>query len=245
MTMAVAVPVAMPVTARAAGPRRHRRAHGPIQHEEADADDDEEARGAHPRHIGESEPEPAHEQDVGQPDDDDCGDDVDDGDLNGHRRAAHHPRLARQEIGDDDEFSVARPQRMDGAVGERDRKGQQEGDEIVAALDGVHVKGHFGIRTALEVHQERGRARERAALFRDVLDRGRRGRRRLRHRRRGCERARCKQDTRQDRQRERAALPAPAGQRHRPGSRRRRGRNAGRPGWSAHGRHGTRLLTCL
>ena len=149
-----------------------------VEHVKADADDDQEARGAHPRHVREPQSEAAVQHEVGEPDDDDGGDDVDDGDLHGHDHAPHHPRLAPEEVGDDDELPVPRPERMDRSIGEGDRKGQEKGTEILAPLDGVHVEGHLGVGAALEVHQQVGQPLERTGALLDDLDLDRRGDRR-------------------------------------------------------------------
>ena len=166
--MGVIMVVVMTMPSVAACPQRG--ADGLAEHVETDADDDEEARGAHAGHVREPQPEAAAQHEVGQPDNDDGGDDVDDGDLQGHYHTAHHPRLAPEEVGDDDELPVPRPECMDGAVGERDRKGQEEGAEVFAPLDGVHVEGYLGVGAALEVHQEVRHPVEQAAALLDDLD---------------------------------------------------------------------------
>ena len=138
---------------------------------------------------------------------------MDDGDLNRHDDATHDPRFAPEEIGHDHEFPVPRPERVDGAVGERDRKGEEEGAEILAPLDGVHMEGDLGVGAALKTHQEVRDALEEAALFLDDLDRD--GDRRcavgLRERERRRQEARQHRDSRDEQRRERAAASRATG----------------------------------
>ena len=81
MAVAVAVPMAVPVSGSVVSGRARRHPHGLIEHVHADADDDQEARRAHARHLGESDSESGPQDGVRQPHDDHGRDDVDDRDL--------------------------------------------------------------------------------------------------------------------------------------------------------------------
>ena len=91
---------------------------------------------------------------------------MDDCDLRRHDDPAHDPRVAAEEIGDDDEFPVPRSEGMDASVSERDRHPQKEGAEIVAALERAHVQCDFRIRLALEFDRRPDEAGKPPAAFR-------------------------------------------------------------------------------
>ena len=127
--------------------------------------------------------------------------------------AAHHPRLAPEEVGHDDELAVPRPERVDGAIGERHRKRKEKRGKILAALDGVHVQGDLGVGAALKVHQDVRHPLEEAAAVVGDLDRdgGPRSRIVLRERGRRREDARQKADSGDEQHRERAEASSPPG----------------------------------
>ena len=57
--------------------------------------------------------------------------------------AAHDPCFPAEEIRDDDEFPVPRPERVDDAAGERDGEAEEECPEVVTALDGTYNERRF------------------------------------------------------------------------------------------------------
>ena len=174
VAMAVPMSVSMnvAVTVAAVERRARRRAHRLVQHVDADADDDQKARGTHPRHLREPDPEAGAEHGVRQPHDDDGRDDVDDRDLGGHHDAAPDTNLPAEKVRDDDELAVPGSERVDDSVGERDGEADEERAEVVAAFDGVHVRGDLGIRAALEFEDVLREDREHAAVLLHDLDCG-------------------------------------------------------------------------
>ena len=209
VSITVSVPMAVPVSGTAAGGRARRHAHRLVQHVRADADDDQEARGAHPRHLREPDSEACLQHGVRQPYDDDRRDDVDDRDLGGHHDAAHHSDLPAEEVRDDDELAVSGAERVDNSIGERDGEAEEERAEVVAPFDGVHVRRDLGVRTTLEIDDVPGERRERAGVLLDDLHTRRLGRG-LGHRGRHREHDRQQSGDRRRDQRTRARDSPPA-----------------------------------
>ena len=125
-------------------------AHGVPEHVQADGENDEKTRRAHPRQLGKPDPETGAKRKIRQPHDDDGRDDVDDRDLCGHRHAARDPDLPSQEIRDDHEFPVSGPEGVDGAVGERESEGKQEARQTAVPPDRPHAVGDFSVQAALK-----------------------------------------------------------------------------------------------
>ena len=161
MRMRVTVRMSMPSAAVAVTMQRlawidvsKRRAGRLIKHVNADRRYDEKASSANSGNISKAHTGTAPQNNVCQPNDDHCCNDVHDCDLHRHQDAATDIGVPSYEVGHHDELAVARPKGVEDPVDKRNSQTKEKRAKIVTALDCVHMCRNFGVCTSLKINDE-------------------------------------------------------------------------------------------